>query len=210
DEVHPFEIYFMTNWDACKGRWVTCFRQDCPHLGNNTNNRLESGWGKLKPDLNMYMSLDESMSTVITLQLLKEKEYSRQIEDIRSVVNRSYDNEMLHSTRIEFFEERPGNFMMSRNESGQFKYCVNTISWQCSCPFARTRLLPCLHVMYLRRMVSDIVLHYAASKYNVLIMLLDRYLHRKLLSLLKTFTKGGSSDLMQIWLLTSQKLKNRL
>ncbi|OWZ18042.1 hypothetical protein PHMEG_0007927 [Phytophthora megakarya] len=73
DEVHPFEIYFMTNWDACKGRWVTCFRQGCPHLGINTNNRLESGWGKLRPDRKMYMSLDASMSTVITLQLIKEK-----------------------------------------------------------------------------------------------------------------------------------------
>ncbi|OWZ16427.1 hypothetical protein PHMEG_0009784 [Phytophthora megakarya] len=53
DEVHPFEIYFMTNWDACEGRWVTCFRKDLPYMGNNINNRLESGWRKRKPDINM-------------------------------------------------------------------------------------------------------------------------------------------------------------
>ncbi|EGZ15354.1 hypothetical protein PHYSODRAFT_507152, partial [Phytophthora sojae] len=178
DGVHPFEAYFIANWDECKKRWVTCYRNDCPHLGNHTNNRLESGWGKLKPELNMQMPLDESISTVLTIQLLKEKELSRQMADIGTVVNRSYDSEMLnvlriasqhaaeliqeqylhaikHSTQVDFIEDRPGHYLVSRDSAGEYKYALDAISWTCSCLFSRTRLQPCYHAMYLRRQVAS-------------------------------------------------------
>lgn len=32
------------------------------------------------------------------------------------------------------------------------EYHVNTLNWNCSCSFAMTRLLPCRHMLYLRRL----------------------------------------------------------
>ncbi|KAJ0392003.1 hypothetical protein P43SY_011799 [Pythium insidiosum] len=48
DAQHPFFVYFLKNWDGCRGEWVDYARQDMPYLGKNTNNRLEAKWGKLK------------------------------------------------------------------------------------------------------------------------------------------------------------------
>ncbi|OWZ06731.1 hypothetical protein PHMEG_00020977 [Phytophthora megakarya] len=78
--VHPFEHYFLKNWDKSKERWVKCFRENCPHLGNNTNNRLESGWGKLKPELHSKMTFDVAISNVLALQFLKEDNFHKKIE----------------------------------------------------------------------------------------------------------------------------------
>ena len=39
--------YFKDNWDACKEMWVQFKRDNLPHFRNNTNNRLESQFGKL-------------------------------------------------------------------------------------------------------------------------------------------------------------------
>jgi hypothetical protein len=54
-----FVEYFRSNWDKVNEKWVSYLRVDCIHLGNNTNNRLESAWGKIKLDLNRYTPLDD-------------------------------------------------------------------------------------------------------------------------------------------------------
>ncbi|ETK87036.1 hypothetical protein L915_08439, partial [Phytophthora nicotianae] len=40
--------YFDANWTECKERWSSVYRGNVPHMGNHTNNRLESSWQKLK------------------------------------------------------------------------------------------------------------------------------------------------------------------
>ncbi|GMF39200.1 unnamed protein product [Phytophthora fragariaefolia] len=45
---HPFEAYFVKNWDNCRPMWCAFERQNACTLGNNTNNRLESSWKQLK------------------------------------------------------------------------------------------------------------------------------------------------------------------
>jgi hypothetical protein len=56
-----FIKYFRDNWDNITDKWVSYLRKDCIHLGNNTNNRIESGWGKLKLSLDRYTPLDEAI-----------------------------------------------------------------------------------------------------------------------------------------------------
>ena len=43
-----FKEYFEANWDNCQEMWVTYKRDHHVHLGNTTNNRLESHNQKLK------------------------------------------------------------------------------------------------------------------------------------------------------------------
>ncbi|DBA05434.1 TPA: hypothetical protein N0F65_007596 [Lagenidium giganteum] len=40
--------YFEVKWIACKEKWAAHVCDHIPILGNNTNNRLESSWQKLK------------------------------------------------------------------------------------------------------------------------------------------------------------------
>ncbi|ETI57002.1 hypothetical protein F443_00646 [Phytophthora nicotianae P1569] len=45
---HKLYKTFVDNWDLFQDEWVTYKRGDVPHLTNNTNNRIESQWGKLR------------------------------------------------------------------------------------------------------------------------------------------------------------------
>ncbi|KAE9115003.1 hypothetical protein PF006_g19376 [Phytophthora fragariae] len=91
---HPFIGYFNENWESCRRRWVEYLRTDTPHLGNNTNNRIESGWSKMKPELNADTPLDQCIETVLTLQMFKEKEFERHTNVVGEVIHAEYDAEM--------------------------------------------------------------------------------------------------------------------
>ncbi len=60
-EKSEFEIYFNKNWEPITRKWVRYMRADCMHLGNNTNNRLESAWGTLKLELKHTTPLDKAI-----------------------------------------------------------------------------------------------------------------------------------------------------
>lgn len=51
EDCETFVQYFVKNWDARRDLWVLFERQDVAHLGNHTNNRIESSWGHIKPGL---------------------------------------------------------------------------------------------------------------------------------------------------------------
>ena len=40
--------YFKANWDPIKVKWVKCFKDSYFCLGETTNNRIESTFGKIK------------------------------------------------------------------------------------------------------------------------------------------------------------------
>ena len=40
--------FFKENWDTIKNQWVCCFKDLNLNLGENTNNRLESTFNKIK------------------------------------------------------------------------------------------------------------------------------------------------------------------
>ncbi len=88
--------YFKTNWENCKEKWVQYLRMDCVHLGNNTNNRIESAWGKMKMNVNYKMPLDVTVGEILVDALLKEAEYVTKVQesDLRSKLDYNMDFEM--------------------------------------------------------------------------------------------------------------------
>ncbi|KAG2981079.1 hypothetical protein PC120_g24844 [Phytophthora cactorum] len=82
EPVHPFLKYFIRNWDSMKERWALYARSDVPHLGNHTNNKLESLWGHISNILRADMALDECVDTLMFLQAVAEMEYSKKTMDV--------------------------------------------------------------------------------------------------------------------------------
>lgn len=75
EEPHPFEKYFMKNWDSCLARWISYLRDDCPDLGNNSNNRLESAWGRQKLDFGLHVLVDQCVESIRATQLYRKQEF---------------------------------------------------------------------------------------------------------------------------------------
>ncbi|KAE8952075.1 hypothetical protein PF011_g32804 [Phytophthora fragariae] len=75
DEEHPLYRKVLENWDNSQEEWVPYLRGNVPHLTNNTNNRIESKWGKIKDVINGTFSIDELVTTLITLQEYAEDQY---------------------------------------------------------------------------------------------------------------------------------------
>ncbi|KAG2820143.1 hypothetical protein PC113_g22641 [Phytophthora cactorum] len=82
EPVHPFLKYFIRNWDSMKERWALYARSDVPHLGNHTNNKLESLWAHISNILRADMALDECVDTLMFLQAVAEMEYSKKTMDV--------------------------------------------------------------------------------------------------------------------------------
>ncbi|POM65008.1 Hypothetical protein PHPALM_19375 [Phytophthora palmivora] len=75
NDSHPLYKTFVDNWDNTQDEWVSYKRGNVPHLTNNTNNRIESKWGKIKDVIKDTFSIDQLVSTLITLQEYAEDQY---------------------------------------------------------------------------------------------------------------------------------------
>lgn len=64
---------FMDNWSNTQYEWVLYKRGD--ESTNNTNNRIESKWGKTKDMITDSFTIDQVLSTLITLQYYTEEQY---------------------------------------------------------------------------------------------------------------------------------------
>ncbi|OWZ17478.1 hypothetical protein PHMEG_0008582 [Phytophthora megakarya] len=91
---HPFLKYFMKNWDSMKERWSLYARSEVPHLGNHTNNRLETSWGHIKEILKAEMTLDECVDTLVFLQAAAEMEYAKKMTDVGQMRYEGADAEL--------------------------------------------------------------------------------------------------------------------
>ncbi|KAJ0408408.1 hypothetical protein ATCC90586_009183 [Pythium insidiosum] len=80
EDGNTFINYFRKNWDAKREMWAKVERDDIPHLGNHTNNRIESSWSHLKPDLDTNLPIDEAVAEIIDCQLEKEKAFDEKYE----------------------------------------------------------------------------------------------------------------------------------
>jgi hypothetical protein len=74
-----FVHYFKTNWENYQEKWVKYHRMDCLHIGNNTNNRVESAWGKLKLELKRKTPIDEAVGEILVTQVMREEEWELQM-----------------------------------------------------------------------------------------------------------------------------------
>ena len=73
--TEQFRRYFEANWDSCQEIWVSYKRDHHVHLGNTTNNRLESHNQKLK-DLTYRSSTLLEMFQSVRFSNTSASEYS--------------------------------------------------------------------------------------------------------------------------------------
>ncbi|GMF61864.1 unnamed protein product [Phytophthora fragariaefolia] len=74
----------MNHWDTTTDGWVMFKRCGVPHLKNNTNNRLESKWGRIKEVVNGNFTIDQLISMLITLQEYSEERYLAEFHRVGS------------------------------------------------------------------------------------------------------------------------------
>ncbi|KAE8908803.1 hypothetical protein PF005_g8211 [Phytophthora fragariae] len=82
DKKDAFFEYFEVNWETCKEEWVNYRRDNVPHLNNHTNNRIESGWGKIKQVVEREDPIDELIGTLIMLQEWSEEGYMKEFRSL--------------------------------------------------------------------------------------------------------------------------------
>lgn len=100
---HPLFTYFLKNWDQCKEMWVRYMRGNVPHMGNNTNNRIEASWGSMKNYIHSYSTLDDTIIKLIELQQTAEEKYNKAIYSQCKRTNVTYDKELLNLLDIVSF-----------------------------------------------------------------------------------------------------------
>ncbi|POM62460.1 hypothetical protein PHPALM_28392 [Phytophthora palmivora] len=84
DKAHELYKFFLSNWDANREERVSYLRGNVPHLTNNTHNRIESKWGKIKDVIKDSLSIDQLLSTLVTLQEYGEEQYMMEYHRIGS------------------------------------------------------------------------------------------------------------------------------
>ncbi|POM62808.1 hypothetical protein PHPALM_27988 [Phytophthora palmivora] len=171
DEAHEFYRFFLDNWDDCRDEWVLYLRGNVPHLGNNTNNKLESKWGKIKQVVAKDFTIDELISTLIVLQEFAEGDYLREYHKVGSCPQTDDNRELsaLGMTLSPFaFDLVTDEFRYATGGRADYglhilngmatlesrrthtKHTVNIKSNLCNCIFRQTFLLPCRHVFFFR------------------------------------------------------------
>ncbi|KAF4133964.1 hypothetical protein GN958_ATG16863 [Phytophthora infestans] len=170
--------YFDDNWTTCKEQWSSIYRGNIPHLGNQTNNRLESSWQKLKSLVNRSTTLDECVVAILFWQTVNERSWERSINRIGVAVSSDYDEELnmllnlisrhavelvtqqyefaiLPTTKYQYYPVGPYIMMQYDDENKTDdileEYMISTEAWTCSCIFRMTHLLPCRHIIYYRK-----------------------------------------------------------
>ncbi|ETP15612.1 hypothetical protein F441_09646 [Phytophthora nicotianae CJ01A1] len=170
---HKLYKTFVDNWDQSKDEWVTYKRGDVPHLTNNTNNRIESQWGKIKNVVEDSYSIDQLLSTLIALQVYAEEQYLAEYHRVGSRPTRESEDEELTKLAIHispFAHEllskehyhatgTRADYTVQLDDGGMATVTsavsgdtheVNTRTSSCNCIFTKTCLLPCRHVMFVR------------------------------------------------------------
>ena len=170
--AEKFRQYFKVNWDGCQEMWVTYKRDHHVHLGNTTNNQLESHNQILKDLTHRSSTLTEMFQNVLRFSSTSASEYSHTVfkeefttcmfadkrlkgaQDIRSVCTQ-YAADMImnqlrltHSVKYEISDKSDDHYTLTI--TGSNVYDVNLMDNQCSCSFKRTLMMPCRHIFAIR------------------------------------------------------------
>ncbi|KAG2771012.1 hypothetical protein PC129_g2257 [Phytophthora cactorum] len=100
NDEHELCRYFIDNWDGIREQLVLYERGNVAHLGNHTNNRLESKWGKIKQVVRKDDSIDELISTLILLQEVAEDNYICEYHRVGSCPQRHANHELAALAKI--------------------------------------------------------------------------------------------------------------
>ncbi|DAZ98539.1 TPA: hypothetical protein N0F65_007038, partial [Lagenidium giganteum] len=167
-----FFEYFMKNWDSSPYSWAKHTRQYLPHLMVDTNNALESFFGKLKDETTSHRDMRALLVALIMHARREENEYVHLRGKRGMRRNTTFDDEMNYVqqwtthyvgdriaeqyqqaselyTSFEFEPDVDPAFVIVKFKSETFKVGVQSPS--CTCPFASAMKLPCKHVIAYRK-----------------------------------------------------------
>ena len=175
-----FTKYFQANWDKCQEMWVTIKRDYHVHLGNTTNNRLESYNQKLKHLTQRSSNLTEMFQNLLKFSDISASEFNHcvfmeeftttvnlpdtdtpGVHNIRSVCTQYASNlmsqqlQLAQTVKYQISAEDVDQYVLTVNESNIHR--VNVIDNICSCSFKRTLMMPCRHVFALRMYLKMVV-----------------------------------------------------
>ena len=155
---------------------MTYKRDHHVHLGNTTNNRLESHNQKLKDLTHRSSTLSEMFQNVLRFSNTSASEYSHAVfkeefttcifadkgiegaQDVRSVCTQYASDTIInqlrlaHTVKYEISSENDNDYNVTNK--GINIYNVNLMEDQCSCSFKRTLMMPCRHIFAVRRSLS--------------------------------------------------------
>ncbi|RLN91265.1 hypothetical protein BBJ28_00025456 [Nothophytophthora sp. Chile5] len=172
-DLKLFMAYFDRNWDTCQDMWVKYLRAKLPHMKNNTNNALESFFGKLKECIDSNSSMAKCFKALVSNDRQAAKEYSHRKLKIGHPINAFHDEELanlLMVTTHYVADQIAPQYSIGLAKADEYVYecgmedsdvvvvrgqrnsCrLRTTDWACDCEFAETMQLPCRHAIAYRR-----------------------------------------------------------
>ena len=160
-----FSRYFEENWEPRKASWVHCYREKVLNLGDTTNNRIESYHQKLKSEMPRKLPLDLCIQKIVFVaQFLEDKCRDRQFEaatkrpfaspwpELLGVVTpyalSVAESEVSKASSIAI-QPLPGGCFSTEEPTGRVRTCKS--DGGCHCRVTKTMLIPCRHVIAVRR-----------------------------------------------------------
>ncbi|RAW35293.1 hypothetical protein PC110_g8435 [Phytophthora cactorum] len=157
--------------------WVTYYRMKVPHFGNNTNNRLEKFFGKLKSDLDRTVSMKQWLQAVVRYQRRKGDEYISRVVMPGTTRNLTYYEDMNQLLGMAT-EWMAGVFLTEytfATETGMDRYTVeeeelyvtfrrdsrthrvDKLTWLCTCEYSTTMTIPCRYVILYQNNIGNLM-----------------------------------------------------
>jgi hypothetical protein len=143
-----------------------------PFFRVNTNNHLESFFGKLKTGVISGNSLSECVTRLLDRERTRENDLRFDVDRVGTLVNENYhDAEMktvLRFTTHFVAANIEGEYAAARNKASSYAFALNDsqsfadvqgqhtknrvdlTTWACSCPFSINMKLPCRHAIAYR------------------------------------------------------------
>ena len=169
--------YFQKNWLSIKEEWVLCFRHNVMNLGENTTNRLESFFGKLKEVIRrkktMYQLIEDILEFIESMQ--QEKSFkSIRMQTSKPTSTPKTSLEVLYQDYVTEFALKLLTPQFLKVDSVQVIDYI-TVHTQdgpifpnndcCTCSFFCKYNLPCCHMIALEKFNKrDVFLKSAIAK----------------------------------------------
>ena len=202
-----FLSYYNRNWHSIRQNWVAGLYAEIPHLGNTTNNRMESHNSKIKQVVSSSSSLHEMFRNLLSLSSLMSKESSHVA--VTSSVKTNYSTKNMSSEALvvsnsctkyaasiilnelgrmddnQMVECQSGNVKSKKSNQTYLVQCPSPGVYTCSCSLYSSHRLPCRHIfVYLS--CHDIVLAHV-----ILSLVPHRFLNEYQMSLTVTDTPSA-------------------
>ncbi|GFR62182.1 zinc finger SWIM domain-containing protein 1, partial [Elysia marginata] len=168
----PFSQYFLENWDGMRERWVRFARSEHINLGDSTNNRIESYHQKLKSVIRSPAPLDVCVRKIFFLydSLLEEtchinfvnvtKKSHSQFPTIQQRITpyalSMSVSEVQKAEKYSVWQRGESYFVMDRDNINK---CHEVKASSCTCYTSQSMILPCRHIIAVRRSKNEEPLH---------------------------------------------------